>query len=365
MKNGNSYIYKYKKDTQSTKVTAPLPTREGPGEGLLGRALRCVGLLLCLLFLFSSCKESKPQLTEAKGTPSELLVVLSPDLVGTDVADTVQTITECDAPGLGSSERIFRTMTIGAPGYQKVYRLMHSQLHVELDPRQRQPMLGVARDVTARPQLQLMVRAATARQLKAFLSQEREHIQHLILDFQLDRWAAMLCKKHSRKVAQEMHRLGYTIAMPVDLQSAKRGKHFLWASSNRGGDRDVNFVFFSLPWTGQSLADVDRFVHLRDSVLRRNIPGPTEGQWMATMRAPEGAPVVWPMLRRDGQQLEVRGLWSMHGGFMGGPFVTHVRVDTLRRRLLFAEGFVFSPNTPKRDLLRSLEAGLRTIDNKR
>ena len=320
-------------------------------------------ILLLALLLLVACKDEKPQLSDAKGTPSELLVVIPSALVDTDIADTLQTITDCDAPGLGSAERIFRTMTIGERGYEKVYRLMHSQLRVEIDPQQKEPTLGVARDVSARPQLQLMVRAASKAQLGRFLSQNRERIQQLILDFQLDRQARMLQRKHSRKVAQELRRLGYTVAMPVDMKSTKRGKDFLWASSNRGGDKDINFLFYTLPWAGQDIRDTDWYVRQRDSVLRQNIPGAQEGQWMQTSRGDDGSPVVWPMLRRtaEGDQVEIRGLWDMHGGFMGGPFVAHVRVDSAERKVVVAEGFVFSPNTSKRDLLRSVEAGLRTL----
>ena len=309
------------------------------------------------------CKEDKPHLADAKGTPSELLVVIPTSLIDTDIADTLQTITDCDAPGLGSSERIFRTMTIGAKGYEKVYKLMHSQLRVELDPKQQKPVLGVARDVNARPQLQLLVRAASPADLRGFLSQNREHIQHLILDFQLERYANMLRTKHSRKVTTELRRLGYDVSMPVDMASAKRGRDFLWASSNRGGDKDINFVFYTLPWHGEDITDIDFYVHKRDSVMQANVPGSQEGQWMQTSRTPEGEPILWPLLRKsnDSEQVEIRGLWDMKGGFMGGPFVAHVSVDTVAGKIVFAEGFVFSPNSAKRDLLRSVEAGLRTL----
>ena len=46
---------------------------------------------------------------------------------------------------------------------------------------------------------------------------------------------------------------------------------------------------------------------------------------------------------------------------MGGPFVAHIRVDTAASQIVVSEGFVFSPNSAKRDLLRSVEAGLRTL----
>ena len=320
-------------------------------------------ILLLVAFLMMGCKDEKTRLADAKGTPSELLVVLPVSLVNSDIADTLRTITDCDAPGLGSAERIFRTMTIGERGYEKVYKLMHSQLRVELDPAQKEPVLGVARDVNAQPQLQLMVRAASPDALRSFLSQNREHIQHLILDFQLDRQADMLRRKHSKKVDQELRRLGYSVSMPVDLKSTKQGKDFLWASSNRGGDKDINFVFYTLPWQGENICNMDLYVGRRDSVLRQNIPGAQEGQWMQTSRSNSGEPVVWPVLRKtdSGDLVEVHGLWDMHGGFMGGPFVAHLHVDSVKRRIVVAEGFVFSPNTAKRDLLRSVEAGLRTL----
>lgn len=325
--------------------------------------MRYLFLILCFPLLLACKKEQRTLLPESKGVPSELLVVLSSDLLETDIRDTLQTIVDCDAPGLGTAEPIFRTMTIGERGYGKMYRYLHSQLRVETVAGQAKPMLGVAHDVTARPQLLITVRATSVAELRTFLSQNRTHIQNLILDFQLDRRVAMLKGKHSKKVADELRRMGYKALMPVDMQSTKRGKDFLWASSNRGGDRDVNFVFYTLPWSGRDIADADWFVATRDSVLRVNIPGRQPTQWMQTTKGKNGEPVVWPVWRHiNGTPLmEVRGLWELHDGFMGGPFVAHVRVDTAHQRILVSEGFVFSPNSSKRDLLRSIEAGLRTL----
>ncbi|MBQ7683123.1 MAG: DUF4837 family protein [Bacteroidaceae bacterium] len=336
-------------------VTVPLPYWKGLGVGLLFLCFLCA---LCV-----SCEDDKPRLPESKGQPAELLVVLASGLTGTDVADTLETIVDCDAPGLGGSERIFRTMTIGEKGYEKVYKLMHSQLHVELDPTQKTPVLGVAYDVHARDQLQMLVRAASQDALCKFLCQNRERIQRIILDFQLDRYARFLQHKYSKKVSTDMRQFGYDVLMPSDIQSTKTGRDFLWASSNRGGDKDINFVYYSYPWSGGEVADTALFVRMRDSVMQANIPGGLPGQYMTTSRGELGQPVLWPAFRRIGDQpcYEVRGLWEMHNGYMGGPFVSLVRVDTIARRVVVTEGFVFSPNSAKRDLLRSVEAGLRTL----
>ena len=47
---------------------------------------------------------------------------------------------------------------------------------------------------------------------------------------------------------------------------------------------------------------------------------------------------------------------------MGGPFVSHSRVDTTRNLVLVVEGFVFAPEKMKRGLMRRLEGSLYTLN---
>ncbi|MBQ8969138.1 MAG: DUF4837 family protein [Bacteroidaceae bacterium] len=325
--------------------------------------MRNLCIFLFFALLASACEEEKKGLAESKGLPAELVVVVSPQMSKNENEDTLNSVVDADAPGLASSERIFRSMTIGEKVYEKGFKMMHSQLFVKIDPSVKEPSLGIAHDVYATPQLQIMVKAPTEKQMRQYLSQNRERIQNLILDFQLDRFAGILRRQYSKKTLDDLRPLGYEVFMPVDLVATKSGKNFLWASSNRGGDRDVNFVFYTYPWNGENVADTSLFVARRDSVMKANIPGSQPDQWMTTARGEQGIPVVWASLRKIGGEAryEVRGLWEMHHAFMGGPFVSLVTVDTVERRVVVGEGFVFSPNSSKRDLLRSVEAGLRTI----
>ena len=320
-------------------------------------------IVLLLLMGLTSCEEDKKRLAESKGQPAELLVVLQAPLLNTAVADSLQTLTDCDAPGLGSSERIFRTMTIGDNGYQKVYKLMHSQLHVELDPSLSEAKWGVTYDLYATPQMIVVLRGPSLETLCEGIAQNRERIQRLIMDFQLNRYARLLQRKYSKRVKDDMQKLGYDVRVPSDIASTKAGKDFLWGSSNRGGDKDINFMFYTYPWNGEEITDTALFVQKRDSVMKANVPGSLPGQYMATTRGEKGTPVLWTAYRKidDLDRFEVRGLWEMKNGYMGGPFVSLVQVDSIDRRVVVAEGFVFSPNSSKRDLLRSVESALRTL----
>ena len=59
--------------------------------------------------------------------------------------------------------------------------------------------------------------------------------------------------------------------------------------------------------------------------------------------------------------MEARGLWQMHNDAMGGPFVSHSRVDTINNRVIVVEGFVYAPEKMKRTMIRRLEAALYTL----
>ena len=71
---------------------------------------------------------------------------------------------------------------------------------------------------------------------------------------------------------------------------------------------------------------------------------------------------VEPIVVHNQYALETRGLWYMENDGMGGPFVSHSRVDTTRNLVIVAEGFVFAPEKMKRGLIRRLEGSLYTLN---
>ena len=51
----------------------------------------------------------------------------------------------------------------------------------------------------------------------------------------------------------------------------------------------------------------------------------------------------------------------MKGDMMGGPFVSHARLDEKNNRVVVVEGFVFAPETDKRNFIRRVESALYTL----
>lgn len=325
---------------------------------------------LCSCILFLSCtggEGEKRRIPASKGLPSELLLIVDKAVWQSDLADTLKQITQGDVPGLMQHESYFRTTHVLTEHYGRGYITMHSKLYVRLNPKLKEARLGIAHDATARPQLEVVVEAPNLQMLRLFLSSSSEYIRDVIADFQLDLRKSSLQRKYSRKVYDDLKALmGIVIKVPENIIATKKGKNFLWGGSNLN-EKDLNVVVYSAPLPSSAKGEgIIPLIQLRDSVMKVNIPGSEPDQWMETVWE-NGAPVATLRMREvDGKPVqEVRGLWQMRNGALGGPFVALVsqreNKSTGQQELLVAEGFVYSPGTDKRDLLRQLEAAIRTL----
>ena len=189
-----------------------------------------------------------------------------------------------------------------------------------------------------------------------------EENKKVIVDFftraEMNRQIMLLEGKHSNFVSQKVDSLfGCDIWVDAELVSSKTRDDFFWASTNTGS-ADRNFVMYSYPYTDKDTFTKEYFVHKRDSVMKANIPGFKEGVYMSTDSLLTD---VRPINVKNSYTMEARGLWRMKGDFMGGPYVSHTRLDEKNQRIITAEIFVYSPDKMKRNLVRQMEASLYTL----
>ncbi len=100
-------------------------------------------------------------------------------------------------------------------------------------------------------------------------------------------------------------------------------------------------------------------VSLRDSIGKEFIPGRVENSYMITEK--EYLPYISYQSVNGFEAIETRGTWEVRGDYMGGPFINYIIKDTLNKRLLYLEGFVFSPSQRKRDKMIELEAVIKSM----
>ena len=213
-------------------------------------------------------------------------------------------------------------------------------------------------DVPGLPQSILTIQAPDEASFENFVEENRQVIIDFFTHAEMNRQISVLKDKHSDYIATKVKSLfDCDVWVPGELTSTKEGENFFWAGTN-AATGDQNFVIYSYPYTDKDTFTKEYFVHKRDSVMKINIPGAQEGMYMSTDSLMTD---VRPISVQGDYALEVRGLWRVKGDFMGGPFVSHVRLDKANQRIIVSEIFIYSPDKMKRNLVRQMEASLYTL----
>ena len=313
---------------------------------------------LLLMTVFASCSKSGKSIVTpvSSGRPYEVLVVaddkcwMSPDSALYHVLDT-------DVPGLPQPERSFRISRIRPTHFDRVMRIFRNIVIVDIQDIYTQTKFKYARNAYAAPQMIMTIQSPSQEEFAEFLSKHGQVVVDFFTRAEMNRQINLLKEKHNGAISAKVGSMfDCDIWFPNELSSFKEGKDFFWASSNLN---DMNFVMYSYPFTDNNTFTKEFFINKRDSVMKINIPGSSEGMYMQT--ADSIFVDVKNIAVKGDYAFEARGLWEMKNDAMGGPFVSHVRVDRANARVVVVEAFVYNPGKLKRDIMRKLEASLYTL----
>ena len=312
---------------------------------------------LPLLFLLLACTspstEKKKSVTASvQSAPYELLVVANKEWLQTTAGKSLMDIVESEVVGLPQYEPSFRCTKINPAAFDGTFKMYGSVVVADIGNKYPQAELRVSKDVYCHPQLIIFLTAPNDKAFTELATNRKEQILDMLNEHEFARGRQALAKRHSTIVdKQAQKQFGVSIHVPDDIDEIKVGQNFFWASAGQQ-DFKLNVCMYTLPLTDLTL---NGFIQARDSVMKINIPGGHEGQWMETDSRTVSCTVQTQNI------LIIRGLWDIRNDAMGGPFVSYVQKDEAHQRLLITEGFVFAPQTKKRALIRELEAALQTL----
>ena len=310
-----------------------------------------------LAVVLASCRNNGKSIITpvSSGRPYEVLVVaddncwMSPDSALYHVLDT-------DVPGLPQAERSFRISRVRPAHFDRVMRIFRNIIIADIQDIYTQTKFKYTRDAYASPQMIMTIQSPSQAEFADYVSKHGQVIVDFFTRAEMNRQINLLREKHNGAISAKVGSLfDCDIWLPNELNSFKEGKDFFWASTNLN---DMNFVMYSYPFRDNNTFTKEFFINKRDSVMKINIPGAREGMYMMTDSLMTD---VRPISVQGEYALEVRGLWRIKGDFMGGPFVSHVRLDRANQQIVVSEIFVYSPDKMKRNLVRQMEASLYTL----
>ena len=296
---------------------------------------------------------------QSSGNPYEVMVVADDSVYQGYAGKALQNILDKSVLGLPQPEEQFHKSHIELKHFDRVTNLFRNIFKINIDNHYTMAKMHVERDVYSTPQLIITLNSPDQVQASVYITEHAKQIESIFNSEEINRAANDLVDSHNNKFAEAVEKtFGCKFYIPISIKDMKEGKDFIWASDN-GLSTIQNIVIYSYPYVSQKMFQRGPYIALRDSMMKKNIPGGHPGQWMQTNKE-----FVWTknISVRGAYCMEARGLWEMKGDAMGGPFVSHSYIDSVNNRVITVEGFVYAPDKMKRSMIRRLEAALYTLE---
>ncbi len=315
-------------------------------------------LLLLTALILGSCTKDMI-LPKASGRPYEVMVAMDTKTWESPTGRALFDILDTDVPGLPQSERSFRISQVAPDDMSNNLKNFRNIIYVNIDPTQfTRTGMKFTRDKYSIGQIVLTINSPNEKSFQEFCKKHRQDVVDFLTRTEMNRLIEQLKEKYS-KVTDDLawQIFACHLHAPDELKSYKKGEQFLWTSNNSAAGM-VNICMYSYPYEGPDTFNKKYMLHKRDSVMKKNIPGAKPDMYMTTDTL---CTMVKPIVVHNKFAMETRGLWYVENDCMGGPFVSHSRIDTESNRVIVVEGFVYAPEKMKRGLMRRLEGSLYTL----
>ncbi|RYJ43960.1 DUF4837 family protein [Flavobacterium beibuense] len=156
-------------------------------------------------------------------------------------------------------------------------------------------------------------------------------------------------------------KFGVCINVPSTYTYAINKSDFLWLKKDTPGG-NTSLLLYRVPCNviERDKTILNNIITMRDSVGARYIHGQDDNTFMVTEEA--YSPYFFTTSYSNKMVFETRGNWEMKNDFMNGPFINYAVRDDKNNSYLVIEGFIYSPSSPKRDLIVELESIIRSAE---
>jgi len=320
-------------------------------------------LFIILSIVFIGCTGDRSAKPKSSGKTAEMLIVTDTDpLWEGPFGEAFREFFAEDYPALNQSEPFYEFGHIPINNFNdaRMFKSHHNIMIAAVDDEYTRPFIDIRKDVWAKPQTVVRVIAPDVQGLtnlfnenkagilEAFRKQDRERLENTFAAFR------------DRSVIGEVEK-GFNLFMeiPSGFYVAKNMAGFMWIRKETDNNSQ-GIIISSYDYTDTAAFTQARIISYRNAITKEYIPGPSEGSYM-TVDASYIYPINAEIDFNGIYAVETRGLWSVEGDFMGGPFVSYTFVDEKRNKVITVDGYIFAPNKPKRDLLIQMEAIINSL----
>lgn len=329
-------------------------------------------LIIGLSFVFSglfltSCEEPGSYKLGYSGGFGEVIVVAPNSIWDTPLGDSIYNIIGAYQYGFPQLERQFNIIHITPKKFKSVLRGHRNICFIQIDTATVRP-ISLEKSKWSKGQLVITLSAKNRERLlntvKVHGPRAAELFQAAEINRHYLRNKSFGAPETNEKI-KSVQNFSFVTQKDAHLEKNENGLTWIRLERERdkGGFRhqiSQGILLFSLPYTNQSnFLDTNVYATV-DSVLKANLPGPGENQYMQLnyrFIAPQGTEINY----KNSFGKEYRGLWRMQNNSMGGPIYLLTFLDEKENRVIYAFGYVFAPQFNKREYLREVEGMINSI----
>lgn len=322
-----------------------------------------VAALLTGMSVLFSCKgggDGKAVLQPVTGAVNELMVVMPNAFWKGAVGDTIRSFFGQEQVGLPQAEPVFDLINLPPANFVRNARAHRNILLVSITPKADSASLVFFDSPWARTQKIFKLSAPDVASFYKVFDKNKEKMMGVYLKAERDRLIGVYKKRAGDKIFR-IFKKKYDMLLycPEDYVMNKDTNDFVWISKETKAD-SRGIVFFQRPYESRSQLEYTVILDEVNGELKKYIPGPRDSTWMAL---DVKTPITAAAYKYDGEYyaMLLKGLWVAENDFMGGPFVLNVVLDEKNNRVIYMMGYVYAPESAKRNMLRQVESILASM----
>jgi hypothetical protein len=328
-------------------------------------------LLLCSLISCDSDINPDDYKTDSSGLRGEVLVLMDDFYWEKEAGQIVQTYFQRYLHGTPQLEEQLTVVAYPLKNFNRNHKSNRNILFVRFDEQYDKLSYDIYRNKWVKNQLYIEVKSPNMESFVAFMESSGTTLVNLYLTEERVRLQSYHDKKKSEpaiKQIENKHQL--RITFPKEFRVSENKKDFVWATyermvtrQGRTFDLQQGFFIYHYPYESDSTFYLDKLIEKRNEVLHEHVKGDTDDVYMTTQMMKNFEPRMDTVSLNGKFAIVMRGQYRMENDFgFGGPFISLTTLDEKRKRVITVEGYVFAPNSPKRELIRDLEAIIYSLE---